>query len=198
MTANDNANNETKLQIPILQYFWQASILSPSRKNSINRFLRDIKIFDNFSEYELWRFATFLHVRKYSKGEIIFKEGDRAYAFFFILQGHVDIVIKKTLHSDDEENDLKVVRLNKCDYMGELALLENENTRNATAISYDNVVLLAIYKPDIEELTIRYPVIAAKFIQTLASIVARRFHAVASELQALKAKIVIQESKNER
>lgn len=181
---------KTRLKIPILQYFWQSSPLAKARKNSIHQFLRDIHVFDQFSDVELWQFSKFLHLRKFSPGEFIFKEGDRGFGFYLILGGNIEIL------SHRNEEIIPVVGLQKHDYFGELSLLEANNIRNASALAKDEVLLLAIFLPDTEELIEKYPVVAAKLLQAISFIVAKRFNSVVGELNLLKDRIERMEMEN--
>ncbi len=191
---NDNPKKvrEERLNIPTLKYFWQASPLATDKKSSIPIFLRDIKVFDNFSDYELKRFSHFLHERAFSDDEIVIEEGDSGFGFYLIFSGNIEIFTKrdKMVDGSVEACEQMIARLSKGDYFGELALLEKQNKRNATAVSKGTSTMLAIYKPDIEELIERFPIIGAKFLQAISLIVAYRFNSVTLELRALKAKLI--------
>jgi CRP-like cAMP-binding protein len=89
-----------------------------------------------------------------------------------------------------------VTQLEKRQYFGELALLEPHNRRNASAVSQGVTTLLAVYKPDLEELIERYPVVGAKFLQTIALIVASRLQNIAKQFRTLKDKQNIQLGQN--
>ena len=64
-------------------------------------------------------------------------------------------------------------------------------------MSKGNTVLLTIYKPDLEEMIDRHPVIGAKFLQAISLIVAMRFINVTEELTELKEKCIHLENKVE-
>lgn len=180
--------NEDRVNVPVIKYFWQASPLAGSKNTSLHKFLRKVNCFDQFSDFELYQFAKFLHIRNYSPQEVIFKEGDGGFAFYLLFDGVVDVFASGTL-TNSEENFNLVTQLGKYDYFGELALLEEKNKRNATAVSNKTTTLLTIYKPDLEELIEKYPVVGAKFIQSLSTIVAKRFNAIAIELKSIKNKL---------
>lgn len=179
---------ETKLNIPIIKYFWQASPLSRAKKNSIHNFLSKINVFRHFSDYELWHVTQFLHMRHFSAGEIIFKEGDGSFAFYLVYSGNVDILANYNSKTSDQEV-VSITSLAKSDYFGELSLLETNTLRNATSMAKDNVTLLAFFKPDLDELIEKYPVIAAKLLQAVSMIVAQRFNNIANELKIANEKI---------
>lgn len=188
LSKEDQKFNDDRISIPVVKYFWQASPLAGSKRTSIHKFLRRIACFDHFSDFELFTFSKFLHLRNYAAQEIVFKEGDGGFGFYLILDGTVDIFTNSSTHSTDTELNL-VTQLSKFDYFGELSLLEQQNRRNATAITAKSSTLLTIYKPDLEELIERSPVVGAKLLQGLSTIVSKRLNAIALELKLSKEKI---------
>lgn len=184
----DTDFSEDRVNIPIIKYFWQASPLAGSKRTSIHKFLRKIACFDHFSDFELYTFSRFLHLRNYAAQEIVFKEGDGGFGFYLILDGTIDIFTNNSSAISEEEMNL-VTQLSKFDYFGELSLLEQQNRRNATAITAKSSTLLAIYNPDLEELIERNPVVGAKLLQALSTIVSKRLNAIAQELKLSKEKI---------
>lgn len=186
-----------KLDTPIVKYFWQASPLSGSKKASTHKFFRQIQAFEQFSDHEVFLFSKFLHVRKFESNEMIFREGDGGFGFYFIFNGSVNIYTDEYETNSDELKAMNfVTQLEKCQYFGELALLEPHNRRNASAVSQGVTTLLAVYKPDLEELIERYPVVGAKFLQTIALIVASRLQNIAKQFRTLKDKQNIQLGQN--
>lgn len=188
---------EDKLKIPALKYFWQVSPLSSGKVNNIPKFLRALKVFEQFSDYELKVFSSFMHQRHYVNDEIVIKEGDSGFGFYLIFSGNIEIFASRTIVEDGkvESDDQFVIRLSKYEYFGELALLEQQSKRNASAISKGSSTLLCIYKPDLEEMIDRHPVIGAKFLQAIALIVAMRFNSVTNELRNSKDRIKVLQSK---
>ncbi|MCO4753878.1 MAG: cyclic nucleotide-binding domain-containing protein [Bacteriovoracaceae bacterium] len=186
---------EDRLNIPILKYFWQASPISGARQKGIHKFLRKVAVLDNFSDYELRRFSQFLHVRNFHPGEKVFLEGSGGFGFYLILSGNVDISTSGVDESGASTQQL-ITTLSGGEYFGELALLEERSVRNATAQARGQVTLLAFFKPDLNELIERYPVVASKLLRSVSLIVSRRFKAVANELKILKERIKVLESES--
>lgn len=178
-----------RLDTPILKYFWQASPLSGAKNTSVHKFFRKIQAFEHFTDHEVFLFSKFLHVREFESNEIIFRENDGGFGFYLIFQGNVNIYADEY---EENSKDLKamnfVTQLEKYQYFGELSLLELNNRRNASAVSQGVTTLLAVYKPDLEELIERYPVVGAKFLQALSLIVSNRLQSIAKELRVLKDK----------
>lgn len=188
-----------KLEIPILKYFWQSNPLFASNKNSIPRFLRKIKVLENFTDYELRQLSRTLHLRQFGDGETIFKQNDIGVGFYFIYNGRVDIIVENEQRVNDASKEEKlnhVVSLDKTDYFGELALLQQQSVRNATALARESCQLLGIFKPDLEQLINTNPTIATKLLQAVSIITANRLFTVTNEVRRLKYKIKQLEEKN--
>ena len=189
-----NSFGDDRLNIPVLKYFWQASPLSGARSKGVHNFLRKVRGLDNFTDYELRRFSKFLHLRSFHAGEKIFLEGSGGFGFYLIYSGNVDIISGGT---GDDQGQI-ITTLGEGEYFGELALLEERSVRNATAQAKNQVTLLAFFKPDLDELTERYPVVASKLLRSVSLIVSRRFKAVANELKVLKEKLKVVESESKQ
>lgn len=192
---------DERVRIPILKYFWQASPLSNKKDESIHLFLRSLDIFSAFGDYEIRVMSEFLHFRNLSKGEVLFREGDSSFGFYFIFNGEIELYSSQTSSDSsisEEDAKAEIVRLRRGNYLGELSLLESQSHRNASSLAIVNTSLLACFKPDLEELIEKHPIVAAKFLQAISLVVARRFTEVAAQLRELKEKLLILESeKNE-
>ena len=197
MTYEDMKKNESKdpasfkkdrVNIPILQYFWNASPLSHNRKNSLHNFLRNIKVLAKLSDYELRLLSQFLHQREFEAGENIFHQRDRGFGFYFIYSGAVEIFLEKK-NNESLKSEHHIVNLTPYQYFGELALLDEQDVRNASARAKQNSTLFALFRPDLEELLERYPVVAAKLLQSISLIITKRFIETANQVQILKDKI---------
>jgi len=184
-------NLPAKVDISMAKYFWQASPLSGSRKDTVPKFLRSIEVLKNFSDNELRLLTKFLHLRSFDNGEVVFEQGDLGVGFYFIFSGHVDVIVddSKNDHLDPKNESRMVLLLERFDYFGELALLQEHSERNATVVARESCMLLGMFKPDVEELISYYPVVAAKLLQSISIIVANRLHSLTREARQLKYKL---------
>lgn len=176
-----------RLDIPLLKYLWDASPLSFITKESYHDFFKKISILSAFSDNEVRLFTKFLHRREFQTNEIIFKQGDSGYGFYFIFSGSVNIYANHNPQSG-EQGDF-VIKLEKRQYFGEMGLLEEFNRRSATVVAAENTVLLGIFKPDLENMLEQYPVLGAKFLRETALIMANRMGQLTREIVALKKKV---------
>lgn len=170
----------TRNKTSLLNYFWDVNPLFKKRAEGVTSFLRQITVLGNFSDWEIFVLSKFFHLRNFSKGEIVFSEGEFGLGFYLTFAGRVGI------NAQIDGKDVEIASLEKGDFFGEMALLEKDGKRNATAATQEDSILLALFQPDLEEITERYPLIAAKFYQTMAIIVADRLKRLSSETHAIK------------
>lgn len=173
-----------------LRYLWLSSPLFARSKDSVPKFLREVHILKNFTDNELRVLSRFLHTRTFSAGDHIFLQGDPGVGFYFVLSGRVDIFVDDKINEVQDEELRYVISLSKKDYFGELALLQNNSVRTATATCSEPTALLGIFKPDLEYLIEEKPVLAAKLLQSLALIVTKRLFSLTSEVSTLKGQLV--------
>lgn len=176
-----------RLDIPILKYLWDASPLSFGSKENYHDFFKKISVLSSFSDNEVRIFTKYLHRREFTADELIFRQGDSGYGFYFIYSGSVNIYASQK-SSTEEPGDL-VIRLEKRQYFGEMGLLEEFNRRSATVIAAENTVLLGIFKPDLDRMLELHPVIGAKFLRETALIMANRMGQLTRDIINLKKKV---------
>lgn len=82
--------------------------------------------------------------RKYSKDQVVIKEGEDGIEFYSIVSGKVGIFINYGCL-----NQLKVAELNAEEYFGEAAMLESNSNRSATVVAMEDTVLKIIHMDDI-------------------------------------------------
>ncbi len=187
-----------KLDIGIIKYFWQASPFAIVRKDVVPKFLRRIPVLKNFTDNELRKLSTYLHHRRFDNGEIIFNQGELGVGFYFIFSGHVDVESSNDhateLGESVNNSSSHVLSLERRDYFGELALLQDNNVRTATVIAKNSCEVLGIFRPDLDGLINEYPIVATKLLQSISLIVADRLFSVTKEVGRLKYKILTMEN----
>lgn len=184
---NKGESNADRLDIPLLKYLWDASPLSFLTKESYHDFFKKISVLSSFSDNEVRLFTKFLHRREFMTNEVIFKQGDSGYGFYFIFSGSVNIYANHNAQNEDQGEF--IIRLDKRQYFGEMGLLEEFNRRSATVTAAENTVLLGIFKPDLERMLEQYPVLGAKFLRETALIMANRMGQLTREIIVLKKKV---------
>lgn len=181
-----------KIEFSMMKYLWMANPLSGARKHSIPKFLRDVELLKNFSDNELRILAKYMHNRKFTEGEVVFRAGEVGIGFYFIYSGTIELSHDEL---ESEINEEKFLVLEPFGYFGELALLQEGNQRTATAIARNKCELVGIFKPDLDNLIIRHPVIAAKLIQSISIAIADRLYFLTSEASKMHRRIKELEAK---
>jgi CRP-like cAMP-binding protein len=203
--ANDKINNREelsdRLNISILKYFWQSNPITGGRVDNIPKFLRRIEVLKNFTDNELRILSQHMHYRKFDNREIIFKQGDIGIGFYLIYSGNVDVIVKSAMEMDspisEKEGGNHLLSLEKYDYFGELALLQENSVRNATVIAREHCELIGIFKPDLEALIDTHSTIATKLLQSISVIISHRLFSLTKEVRELKYRLAQLEKQNE-
>lgn len=173
LPGTDKLQLTKKLDYSMMKYLWLANPLSGSKNFSIPKFLRNVELLKNFSDNELRILSKYLHSRKFSEGEVVFRAGEIGIGFYFIFSGTIELSHDEL---NSEINNEKFLTLEEYNYFGELALLQESNQRTATAIARNKCELVGIFKPDLDNLIVRHPVIAAKLIQSISVALADRLY----------------------
>lgn len=192
--GNNKVELSKKIDLSMMKYLWMANPLSRARKQSIPKFLRNIELLKNFSDNELRILAKYMHNRKFAEGEVVFREGEVGIGFYFIYSGTIELS-----HDDlgTEVSNEKFLVLEEFGYFGELALLQEGNQRTATALARNKCELVGIFKPDLDNLIVRHPVIAAKLIQSISIALADRLYYLTNEASKMHKKIQQLEARND-
>lgn len=127
--------------------------------------LKQVPIFEGFSEKEFKELEKLIHHRVYKPGEFIFKLQAPGEGMYIIFSGHVEII----LGTDTKDKHI-LATLKKGDFFGELALLDAE-PRSASAVSIDHSEMLGFFRPDLFSLLERNPILGNKILLNLASVI---------------------------
>lgn len=125
--------------------------------------LSDVSLFADLSEEELESMSQLASFKTYPKNTIIISEGDFSDTLYGVLSGKLKVYL-----SDDEGKEIIINILEKGDYFGELALID-EAPRSASVMTTEETRLVAISKQAFEESLTRHPTIAIRVIKGLSS-----------------------------
>jgi signal transduction histidine kinase len=124
--------------------------------------LRRIHFFDGLKFEELERISNLITILAVEPGEIIFRSGDPAEAFYIIEHGRVEIV--RELVTGEEV----IATLGRSgDFFGEMALFE-DRPRSATVRARTKCELLVLARPDFEELIRQHPSVHMEVTRSLS------------------------------
>jgi CRP/FNR family transcriptional regulator len=128
-------------------------------EDSITKFINTIPFFKGFTDVEKEKLISRADCfEKYSKEDLVFKQGDIGNTLFLVLQGKVALFRLGTIKVDEgrvslkEEADKKITILNSGAIFGEISML-TESKRNVTArVDSAQVVVMKITKKLIDSL----------------------------------------------
>ena len=112
---------------------------------------KKIKMFSNLSEKEMIEVIDRMERVNFSKGDIIFKEGDQGDWFFIVREGKVKVVKQRKWLMDKV-----ITELGPEEFFGESALYLNK-PRSATLIASEDLVCFVLFKNKFKEQTEKHP-----------------------------------------
>ena len=102
--------------------------------------LEDTSLSMDFSWKELLDLSYYMGTRRFAKGTVIFKEGDRDIFMSVVAKGEVNILKK------DEHMDVKrVTAIGTGKVIGEMSMIDG-NPRSATAVASTDTTLVTLSK----------------------------------------------------
>ncbi|KAJ3338886.1 hypothetical protein HDU93_008939 [Gonapodya sp. JEL0774] len=112
--------------------------------------LRHLKAFSTLSDFLLLELCGVLHLDEFESKRVVFNQGDRASSWFVILQGEVDVIVRRENEVDDDLSGSQVVKVASLvtgDGFGEVALI-NDSPRMASIYTRTECFLLRVEKAD--------------------------------------------------
>jgi CRP-like cAMP-binding protein len=134
---------------------------------SYSQLLAQIPMFERLAEEELDHLSGLLQQRRYSKGEVIFHQGDVGTALFIVRKGEVAIRL-----SSAEGKEVILALLGRGDAFGELALLDGE-PRSTDAVAREETHLLSLHQEDFRRFLGERPQVAMALLAVLSQMVRR-------------------------
>lgn len=135
--------------------------------------LKENILFQDLTAKEL-RFVTHIvHLRTYRANEIIFRQGEPGVGMYIVANGQVNISVENSLDCKGAE-EVVLTRLESGDFFGELALVEENGKRSATAKALENTHLIGFFKPNLIEILERSPATGVKISLRLSEVLGRR------------------------
>jgi CRP/FNR family cyclic AMP-dependent transcriptional regulator len=136
-------------------------------------FLRDVRLFQAFSDGDRAALARALRERSLRKGQILFREGDAGEEMFLVQRGA--IVVSKAVTGPVEQ---VLARMGPGDFFGEMSLFDRA-PRSATiqADATTDVLLLVLDRGSLESLIEANPRAAASFFHALVQVFIERLRA---------------------
>ncbi|MBN1602482.1 MAG: cyclic nucleotide-binding domain-containing protein [Chitinispirillaceae bacterium] len=161
---------------PVWGYFFRV----PEEKKAKVELLKSLPVFEFLSNSELIQIERILHERFYSRGEVVFNEGEPGAGMYIVSKGEVEIIQNV---ADSQKMRLAIIA--ERSFFGEIALLD-EVPRSASAVAMGETVLLGFSKPDLENLLGRNPGLGIKILSNLSRLTCRRLIKANENLESLQ------------
>ena len=141
--------------------------------------LRNNLLFETLNDTEFRYLSQFIFERIYHTGEPVFLQNERGIGMYLIAQGRVEI------RSPSRDGEVRLTTLGEKSFFGEMALIQNEDVRSASAIAIEPTTLYGLFKPDLMEILERKPAMGVKIMLQMSIVLANRLSETSSKVVAL-------------
>jgi CRP/FNR family transcriptional regulator, cyclic AMP receptor protein len=123
--------------------------------------LERVPVFETLAREDLEQVAHVAVPRRFSPGQVIFREGDDSDTCYVVAGGHA-----RALRAHGDGRTIALARFGPGDIFGELAMFDDEK-RSATVEALDDLHALAILGKDMRRFMREHPDIAVKLVTAL-------------------------------
>jgi CRP-like cAMP-binding protein len=170
----------------VVDYLWENFFRGKDKNENLRQKLKQNILFQDLSASELNLVEKIVNVRSYRPGEVIFKQGEVGVGMYIIASGVVNIYVEELQAATGAAYTTHVTQLKAGDFFGELALVEHEGRRSASATAHEECVLIGFYKPDMIEIIDRSPSAGVKILQRLGEVLGARLRQTSARITELK------------
>lgn len=168
----------------MVDFLWDNLFKKNKQEEIAIKRLKKTHLFSQLTRKELVLLSKHLHIRQYRPKEPVFRQGEMGVGLYVVIQGHVNIHSRNDLELETKET--LITRLGPGDFFGELALVEENDRRTASASACDEALLAGFFQPDLHEMIDRYPNLAVKILLRLSEILGTRLKETTTTVSALK------------
>lgn len=165
---------------------WDNIFRLKSKDSDIHSQLKENFLFQDLSDRELRFVENIVHVRNYRVGEPVFRQGEVGVGMYIIVKGRIEIFVTDPNAPHEQSRDIFITQLSSGDFFGELALVEENGRRTASAVARDDAALIGFFKPDLLEILSRNPTVGTKVIFRLAEVLGRRLKETTEKVSELR------------
>lgn len=172
-----------------MNYLWDNLFRRGKKVDDTRTILRENILFQDLTDRELRFVEGLVHVRHFHSGEPVFRQGEVGVGMYLIAKGRIEIFVNDpnvTNQGVDENREIFITQLMPSDFFGELALVEENGRRTASAIARDESVLIGFFKPDLTEILSRSPEAGIKIALRLAEVLGRRLKETTEKVSELR------------
>lgn len=159
---------------------WQNLFKKNKIQSNIQEQLKANLLFKNLTDSELKLVESIINVRHYQPSEHVFHQNELGVGMYIICKGAVDIVAEQ--YTDNDKKFSFITKLKEGDFFGELALVEYDGKRSASAYAVGETVLIGFFKPALLEIIKRNPTAGVKILWNLGQVLGSRLRESTSAL----------------
>jgi CRP-like cAMP-binding protein len=154
---------------------WKNYFKRETEEKEIGAILSENILFQDLTSKQLKFVTNIVHLRRYRKNEIVFRQEEVGVGMYIIVKGSVNITTEDNLTEDRMDHDhILIAKLGPGDFFGELSLVEENGKRSATACAGEETTLIGFFKPDLLEILERNPNAGVKITLRLGEVLGRR------------------------
>jgi len=169
-------------------FIWENLFRDGKGEKSIQQKLKENFLFQDLSIPQLRLLEKIVNIRSYRSGENIFQQGDIGVGMYFISKGEVNIYVQDLIPETGEYKQALVTQLKEGDFFGDLALVEENGRRSATAVANRDVILIGFFKSDLMEVASRNPTAGVKILLRLGEVLGQRLKETTSKITELRSR----------
>jgi SulP family sulfate permease len=143
--------------------------------------LSQFELFRDFSEEELNTIQTKLALHTYSKGQLVFNEGDDDRDLYLLTKGSMSVKI----HLSERNRQKRIFTYTSGTILGEVAFLDGSN-RSAGVWAHENSEVLRLPFSQFQTIRTEHPEIATKLITNLSLELSRRLRRTSNQVRLLE------------
>lgn len=147
--------------------------------------LKSLKLLHGIPEDQLGTLGEFLVDRRFEDGAAIFEEGTKGSSLFFVTDGNVRIAKQLRSSGGGAASYKELALLGPGDCFGEMALIEEELPRSASAIAAGPAVLFELERAQLHRWLAAHPQLALGFFSRLVAMLSGRLRRSSNELTLL-------------
>lgn len=170
----------------MVNYVWENLFRENDKDQNLRQSLKKNVLFQDLNFAELKLVEKIVNLRHYRPGETIFKQGEVGVGMYIIVSGVVNIYVEELQAHTGSPYTTHVTQLKAGDFFGELALVENEGRRSASATAHEESQLIGFYKPDLIEIVERNPTAGVKILMRLGEVLGTRLRQTTNRITELK------------
>jgi CRP/FNR family cyclic AMP-dependent transcriptional regulator len=151
-----------------------------SEKKALIETLQENILFRTLTKRELRYISNFVYERTYEANEAVFHQSDRGLGMYIIAKGCVAI------KTQNNQSEVLVTTLSEGSFFGEIALVDSNTVRTASAVALEKTTAIGFFKPDLSEILDRNPGIGVKILFQLATVLGKRLVETTELITVLK------------